>query len=84
MHRSVFLAERSDEDQRRQALDYITEAWIEAIKDGLDPDHVAVAALEAAVREMVALRGERYTIDMLTRQSGRVEAGECSTHTTRQ
>lgn len=84
MYKSVFPTERSADEQRRVALDYITEAWIEAVKDGLDPDHIAEAALDAAVREMVALRGEDYTVDRLTRQVARVEAGECSAHTTRQ
>jgi len=84
VYRIIFPSDRSDEDQRRKALDYITDAWIEAVKDGLDPNQIAVAALEASIREMVALRGETYTIDMLARQSGRVEAGECSAHATRQ
>lgn len=79
-----YLSEKSADDQRRDALAYITEAWIEAVRDGLDPDHIAQVALEAAIREMVALRGEKYTVHMLAKQSERVEAGECSVHATRQ
>lgn len=84
MYRIASPSSLSAEEQRRDALDYITDAWIEAVRDGLDPDHIAEAALEAAVREMVALRGEDYTIDRLAQQSERVEAGECSAHATRQ
>lgn len=84
MRRTLSTSARSTDDQRRDAVDYITEAWIEAVKDGLDPDYIAEAALAAAVRELVALRGETLTVEMLNRQCGRVEAGECSAHTTRQ
>jgi hypothetical protein len=74
---------RADE-QKRVALGYITEAWIEAVKDGIDPDHVADAALEAALREMVALRGEVETVRLLSVFAPRVERGDFTTVTTRQ
>jgi hypothetical protein len=72
------------EEQRRVALGYITEAWIEAVKDGVDPDHVADAALEAALREMVALRGECETARILDALGPRVTRGDFTTVTTRQ
>ena len=74
----------SAEEQKRAALGYITEAWIEAVKDGLDPDAVAAAALEAAVRELVALKGECAVAAMLEELAPRAERGEFSAHYVRQ
>jgi hypothetical protein len=74
----------STDDQKNAALGYITEAWIEAVKDGLDPECVAEAALEAAVRELVALRGEARVTSLIETLGPRVGRGEFSTHVTRQ
>jgi hypothetical protein len=74
----------SADEQKRAALGYITEAWIEAVKDGLDPDRVAEAALEASLRELVALNGEERVATMLGTIIPRIERGEFSSHLTRQ
>lgn len=74
----------SVDEQKRAALCYITEAWIEAVKDGLDPDAVAEAALEAAVRELVALKGESSVAALLEGLAPRAERGEFSAHYVRQ
>lgn len=74
----------STDEQKRVALDYITEAWIEAVKDGVEPDQVALAAFEASLRELVALRGEECVSDMLSGAVPRVQSGEFSSHITRQ
>lgn len=72
------------QEQRQLALSYLTGAWIEAVSNGLDPDYIAEAALEAALKELVALKGEVYVAQMLTQLSTRVNAGEFSIHITRQ
>ena len=72
------------QEQRQLALSYLTGAWIEAVSNGLDPDHIAEAALEAALKELVALKGEIYVSQMLNQLSPRVNAGEFSIHITRQ
>jgi len=72
------------DEQKRVALSYITEAWIEAVKDGVDPDHVAEAAFEAAIREMVALKGEETVANLLAEIGPAVANGEFTAHLTRQ
>lgn len=74
----------STDEQKRVALGYITEAWIEAVKDGVDPDNVAVAAFEASLRELVALRGEDAAAAILAEAAPRIACGEFSPHITRQ
>jgi hypothetical protein len=48
------LRELSDADARRAALNYVSEAFAEAVLDGIDVDSFADAALCAAFRELVA------------------------------
>lgn len=45
-------------DERRAALNYVTEAFAEAVRDGIESDCFAQAALFAAFRELVATYGE--------------------------
>lgn len=72
------------QEQRQLALSYLTGAWIEAVSNGLDPDYIAEAALEAALKELVALKGEIYVTELLKNLAPRVNAGEYSIHITRQ
>ena len=72
------------QEQRQLALSYLTGAWIEAVSNGLDPDYIAEAALEAALKELVALKGEVYVCNLLMSTAPRVDAGEYSIHITRQ
>lgn len=74
----------ASDEQKRAALGVITEAWIEAVQDGLDPGHVADAAFEMSVRELVALRGEKAVAELLGETTARVERGEFCLHLTRQ
>ncbi|MES2906651.1 MAG: hypothetical protein V4691_06440 [Pseudomonadota bacterium] len=72
------------QEQRQLALSYLTGAWIEAVSNGLDPDYIAEAALEAALKELVALKGENYVEGLLKNLAPRVHNGEYSIHATRQ
>ena len=46
---------------KRAALTYVVEAFVEAQLDGLDGDCMAQAALFAAFQELVATYGEEAT-----------------------
>ena len=50
--------EPSASEERRAALLYVTEAFAEAVNDGIEGDCFAQAALFAAFRELVAVYGE--------------------------
>jgi hypothetical protein len=64
------------ENARRLALDYLLQAWEEAILDGLDGDCVANAALFAAFKELVATYGEEAVARFAERLPERVRKGE--------
>jgi hypothetical protein len=64
------------DDSRRAALDYLLQAWEEAILDGIDGDCVANAALFAAFKELVATYGEESVAVFAERLPERVRNGE--------
>jgi len=64
------------DDARRAALDYLLQAWEEAILDGIDGDCVANAALFAAFKELVATYGEEPVARFAERLPERVRNGE--------
>jgi hypothetical protein len=64
------------DDSRRAALDYLLQAWEEAILDGIDGDCVANAALFAAFKELVATYGEDAVARFAERLPERVKSGE--------
>lgn len=47
-----------DEDIRRAALGFISDAWAEAIASGVDTDAVAHAAMFTALADLVSTYGE--------------------------
>lgn len=72
------LDELSAADARRAALGYVSEAFAEALLDGIDVDLFAEAALCAAFRELVAMHGEEKAAALAERLSERVRQGEFS------
>jgi hypothetical protein len=72
------LRELSAADARRAALNYVSEAFAEALLDGIDVDSFADAALCAAFRELVAAYGEEKTAHLAERLPERVRHGEFS------
>jgi hypothetical protein len=72
------LDELSKADARRAALHYVSEAFAEALLDGIDVDLFAEAALCAAFRELVAVHGEEKAATFAERLSERVRQGEFS------
>ncbi|MFH6782118.1 MULTISPECIES: hypothetical protein [Methylobacterium] len=51
----------SDQEAKRAALSYVSEAFAEGCLDGLDGDCMAQAALFAAFQELVHTYGEEAT-----------------------
>lgn len=72
------LNELSAADARRAALGYVSEAFAEALLDGIDVDSFAEAALCAAFRELVAAYGEEKVALIAERLPERVRHGEFS------
>jgi hypothetical protein len=72
------LRELSAADARRAALHYVSEAFAEALLDGIDVDSFADAALCAAFRELVVAYGEEQAARLAEALPERVRHGEFS------
>ena len=75
------LEDLSAADARRAALTYVSEAFAEAVLDGIDVDAFAEAAFCAAFRELVAIHGEDRAIKIAQTLPDRIRAGEFSVRT---
>jgi hypothetical protein len=64
---------------KRAALTYVVEAFVEAQLDGLDGDCMAHAALFAAFQELVATYGEEATARYAEGLPERIRTGGFST-----
>ena len=67
-----------DDDQKRAALSYLSEAWAEARLEGIDGDCLAQASLFAALAELVGTYGEDAVAKFAEGLSDRVRNGEFS------
>ena len=65
---------------KRAALTYVVEAFLEAQLDGLDSDCMAQAALFAAFQELVATYGEEATARYAEGLPERIRSGGFSTN----
>jgi hypothetical protein len=72
------LEELQAADARRAALAYVSEAFAEALLDGIDVDAFADAALCAVFRELVANYGEERTAVLANGLPERIRSGEFS------
>ena len=64
---------------RRQAMRYVTEAFAEAERDGLDGDCMVHAALFAAFRHLVEVYGEEPTAVFAENLPDRIRNGGFTT-----
>lgn len=71
--------EPSASDERRAALHYVTEAFAEAVNDGIEGDCFAQAALFAAFRELVAVYGEDAVAEYAELLPERIRQGSFTT-----
>ena len=65
-------------DARLNALDYVTDAFAEAVLDGVDVEMIAEAAISTALRELVAAYGEERVAGLMGQFPERVREGEFS------
>ena len=81
MHAS---APASEQDEKRAALTYLNEAWVEARLDGIDGDCMAQACLFAAFAELVSTYGEEAAARYAEGLAKRITNGEFSLDCARQ
>jgi hypothetical protein len=65
-------------EKRQAALEYQNEAWADGMADGIEPEIIADAAIDMAIRETVRIHGEDAAEALLTTLRDRVQAGEFS------
>ena len=73
-----------DHEQKRAALGYLNEAWLEARIDGIDGDCLAQACLFAALAEFVTTYGEEAAATFTDGLSARIRNGEFTLEQPRQ
>ena len=73
-----------EHDQKKAALGYLHEAWIEARTDGIDGDCLAQVCLFAAFAEFVSTYGEEAAAHFADGLARRIRNGEFSLDVTRQ
>jgi hypothetical protein len=69
-------------ESRVAALDYVSEAFAEAVLDGVEVEAFAEAAIATALRELVAAHGEERVANIVQTFPERVRAGEFSSRLT--
>ncbi len=74
-----FPADPMASEEKRAALTYVVEAFVEAERVGLDGDYMAHAALFAAFRELVATYGEEAAAQYAECLPQRVRGGAFTT-----
>ena len=65
-------------EKKRIALAFLTEAWDEALAEGVDSEILAHAALFAALSDLVTTYGEEAVANLANTLSGRIRAFEFS------
>jgi len=68
--------EHSLSEQKRIALDYLTEAWDEAVAEGIESDVLAHAALFAALSDLIDSYGEEPVAELVTALADRIRRSE--------
>jgi len=63
-------------EKKRAALDYLTEAWDEALAEGIDPEILAHAALFAALSDLIRIYGEDPVAGLVATLGDRIKRAE--------
>ena len=74
----------SENEQKRLALGFLHEAWMEGLHDGIDGDCLAQTALFLALAELTSTYGEEAAARYAENLSTRIRNGEFSVQISRQ
>jgi hypothetical protein len=74
----------ADHEQKRLALGYLQEAWVEARHEGIDGDCLAQTSLFLALAELISTYGEEATARYAENLAPRIRNGEFSVEISRQ
>ncbi len=62
--------------QKQEAFERLSEAWNEAIGDGIEPDVIAHVALFTALSDLVETYGEPAVAEFANQLASRIRGGE--------
>lgn len=68
--------EGSIEEQKRAALEYLRDAWQDALAHGIDPDILANAALFQAFTDLVECYGESPVAEFASKLPNKIQRGD--------
>jgi hypothetical protein len=74
----------AEHEQKRLALGYLQDAWVEARHDGVEGDCLAQTALFLALAELITTYGEEPAARYAEKLSSRIRNGEFSIELSRQ
>jgi hypothetical protein len=63
-------------EQKRAALAYLSEAWDEAVAEGIEPEIMAHAALFTALSDLIATYGEEPVAELVGGLRERIRRSE--------
>jgi hypothetical protein len=66
------------EEQKTVALQYLLDAWDDALSSGCAPELIATSAIYAALSDLVDIYGEEYVAEMARALPDRIRRGEFS------
>jgi len=78
------IADAEIAEQKRAALAYLTEAWDEAVAEGIEPDIMAHAALFASLSDLIDTYGEDAVAELAVSLPDRIRRGEFTLQRTSQ
>lgn len=64
------------EEQKNAALEYQSEAWAGGISNGIEPEILAEAAFDTALRQLLKIRSEVQAFALLSQMKDKIAMGE--------
>ncbi|MBI0167306.1 hypothetical protein H3V13_04975 [Bartonella sp. M0280] len=70
------------EEQKHAANEFQSEAWVGGISNGIEPEILAEAAFDTALKYLLQARNEKQVLKFLSHMRDKVVMGELSDHKT--
>ncbi|MHC5306782.1 hypothetical protein [Bartonella sp. LJL80] len=81
-HSNTDLAAVIAEEQKLAAVEYQTEAWAGGISNGIEPEILAEAAFDTALRHLMRNRSEKQALKLLSHMRDKVVMGDFADYKT--
>lgn len=75
-HSTTDLAAIIAEEQKLAAVEFQTEAWVGGISNGIEPEILAEAAFDTALKFLLQSRSEKQALKFLSHMRDKIVMGE--------